>query len=141
MSFTLSLFPETLLAIFSLKSPKLRIIQFIEHLPCASSHCSKHFLYASAFNPHKVVFPPSPYSDAFQVQVQLIPFITNHSPQLLQTLAEDGAGPCSKQGCSGHLAQAGAYARVVVGNWSEFTACSICFLHFVSIWSIKEKNL
>ena len=57
MSFTLSLFPETLLAILSLKSPKLRIIQFIEHLPCASSHCSKHFLYASAFNPHKVVFP------------------------------------------------------------------------------------
>ena len=58
-----------------------------------------------------------------------------------QAKAEDGAGPCSKQGCSGHLAQAGAYARVVVGNWSEFTACSICFLHFVSIWSIKEKNL
>ena len=58
-----------------------------------------------------------------------------------QTLAEDEAGPCSKQGCSEHLAQAGAHAKVVVGNWPEFTAFSSCRLHFVSIWSIKENNL
>ena len=76
----------------------------------------------------------------FRVQVQLIAFITDHSPQLLQPPAEDGAGPCSKQGCSGHLAQAGAQASVVVGNWPEFSAFPICFLHLVSIWSIEEKK-
>lgn len=36
-------------------------------------------------------------------------------PQLLQTLAEDEAGPCSKQGAAASLAQAGAHAGWCMG--------------------------